>query len=64
MSRQQSQELSMMNKEQRQKIIMEAGIRVEVGADDGVAMKSDLGIPWNKMRHIRRFVHKKMAKRR
>ncbi|XP_031571713.1 uncharacterized protein LOC116305874 [Actinia tenebrosa] len=44
----------MLEKEKRQQLLRDAGIKLEVGADDGLAMKSDLGIPWNKLRSIRR----------
>lgn len=52
---QKRKELQGMGKEERQKILREAGVHAEITPEDGIAMKTDLGIPWNKIRHIRRF---------
>ena len=49
--KQQETEIKMMGKEQRQKILREAGITLEVTAEDGIAMKTELGVTWNKIRH-------------
>lgn len=47
-------ELRRLGREERQSIIREAGLRLEIPPGEGLAMKSELGIPWNKLRHIRR----------
>ena len=51
--------MQMIKREERQKILRDAGITLDVSAEDGVAMKTALGIPWNKIRHIRRFAMSK-----
>ena len=43
---------SEVNRASRQSLLQEAGIRVSEA--EGLALKSSLAIPWNKLRHIRR----------
>ena len=49
-------ELRHLAKQERQEILKCSGLTLEVPPGEGLAMKSDLGIPWNKLRHLRRFV--------
>ena len=46
-------ELKQKSKEERQKLI-ESINSIEIDADCSLAMKADLGIPWNKLRDMRR----------
>lgn len=46
-------ELRLVSKAERQKL-MESINSVEVDADCSLAMKADLGIPWKKLRDMRR----------
>lgn len=52
--RQLADELSVNSKEERGNILKQAGIVPEVPAEEGLAMKAELGLPWNKLRYIRR----------
>lgn len=52
---QQLVELRRLGSDERQMIIREAGLTIEVKPEQGLAMKTELGIPWNKIRHLRRY---------
>lgn len=52
---QQLVELKRFGSDERQMIIREAGLTIEVKPEQGLAMKTELGIPWNKIRHLRRY---------
>ena len=47
-------EIRRMGQDERSTIVKEAGLSVEISSEQGVAMKTDLGLPWNKIRHLRR----------
>ena len=47
-------ELCHIEKAERQAIMREAWFKLEVPEGEGLAMKTSLGIPWNKLRHLRR----------
>lgn len=51
-------ELQCTNREERETILREAGIlsSEDVPEEECLAMKASLAIPWNKLRHIRRYV--------
>ncbi|KAK3700155.1 hypothetical protein QZH41_009868 [Actinostola sp. cb2023] len=51
---QQVAEFRRLGREERQQFVQEAGLSIEIPPEEGLAMKSELGIPWNKIRHIRR----------
>ena len=51
-----AEELRRLAKQERQEIIKCAGLKLRVPPGEGLAMKSTLGIPCNKLRHLRRFV--------
>lgn len=47
-------ELRTLSKAEREEILTKAGLSLEIPAEQGLAMKADLGLPWNKLREIRR----------
>ena len=47
------QELNYLDEAERQQLLQEAGI-VTVNAGQALAMKAGLGIPWRKLRYLRR----------
>ena len=53
-SPQQLAEVRVLSSDERQKLLTDAGFSIEIAATKGLAMKADLGIPWNKLRVIRR----------
>lgn len=50
-------ELQRTNREERETVLREAGIlgSGDVPTEECLAMKASLAIPWNKLRHIRRY---------
>ncbi len=52
-----SSELKMLPKEEREKIMKQANFTITIPADEGLAMKADLCLPWRKLRMMRRFIH-------
>lgn len=51
---QMSNELRQLPKEERAVIMKEAKFTIDVPPEQGLAMKTDLNIPWNKLRAMRR----------
>ena len=47
-------EVSRLGKEEKKKLLMDAGITVQISPEEGIAMKASLGIPWSKIRILRR----------
>ena len=47
-------EVRALSAEERQDLLKSAGITIDIPPDQGLAMKADLAIPWNKLRIIRR----------
>lgn len=47
-------EIRHLTKEERQRLLVDAGFTLDIPPGQGLAMKADLGIPWNKLRTIRR----------
>lgn len=47
-------ELKIIPKEERIALMKEANFTVTIPPDQGLAMKADLNIPWNKLRTMRR----------
>ena len=45
-----------MMREDREAILCEAALPVKIPTDHGLALKSDLQLPWNKMR-VRRYIY-------
>ena len=52
-------EVRAMPKEERQKLLSEAGVGVEMNATQALAIKADLAIPWYRIRVLRRCVSSK-----
>ena len=46
------QELRSLTREQRGKLLLDAGLTIDIPQEQGLAMKADLAIPWNKLRVI------------
>ncbi len=47
-------EVKCLGKEERQKLLMDAGFTVDIPPEHGLAMKVDLGMTWFKVRELRR----------
>ena len=48
------EEMKHLNKQERQQLLLDAGFTLDISPEQGLAMKADLGIPWNKLRVLRR----------
>ena len=42
-------EVAALSREQRQRLLTSEDFRVEISAEDSLAMKADLVLPWNKI---------------
>ena len=49
-------EVKMLSSEERQDLLKSVGITIDIPPEQGLAMKADLAIPWNKLRIIRRYI--------
>ena len=49
-------ELLALDKSDRNKLLREVGMTIDIPPEQGLAMKADLAIPWNKLRVIRRCI--------
>lgn len=49
-------EIKLLSTEDREKLLDDIGIHSETSAEQGLALKADLSIPWNKLRVMRRSV--------
>lgn len=47
-------EMHALTKEEREKVLKEAQLPIEIPPDHALAIKADLGLPWSKMRRISR----------
>ena len=47
-------EVRALTREERCKLLQEAGFSTDIPAEHGLAMKADIGLPWAKLRVIRR----------
>ncbi len=47
-------EVKCLGKEERQKLLADAGFTVDIPAEHGLAMKVDLGMTWYNVRELRR----------
>ena len=43
-----------LKRDERQKLLVEAGIKAEIGASQSLAIKADLAIPWYQLRVLRK----------
>ncbi len=48
------EEIRHLNKNERQELLHDAGFTLNIAPEQGLAMKADLGLPWNKLRIVRR----------
>ena len=48
-------EVTSLSKQARQKLLAEAGVGTEIDATQALAIKSDLSIPWYRIRILRRL---------
>jgi hypothetical protein len=48
------EEIRHLGKEERQSLLFSGGFTVDIPPEQGLAVKADLAIPWNKLRIIRR----------
>ena len=48
------EEIKSLNKDAKAKLLKDAGIINEIGAQQVLAIKAELAIPWNKIRDLRR----------
>ena len=48
------EEIRVLGREEKNKILTEAGISLDIDANTSLAMKATLGIPWNQLRILRR----------
>ena len=51
-----SEEVKHLDKRAKNKLLREAGIKMDIVPEHGLAMKADLSIPWRKLRIIRRLL--------
>ena len=51
------EELRSLDKEERSKLLHDAGMTINIPPEQGLAMKADLALPWNKLRVIRRLTN-------
>ena len=51
-----SEEVKHLDKITKNKLLREAGIKMNMLPEKGLAMKADLSIPWRKLRIIRRLL--------
>ena len=47
-------ELDYLDEAEKQKLLQQAGIVCNIGPQDALAIKADLGVPWAKLRYLRR----------
>ena len=48
-------EIKALSKAEREKLLFEVKLPIIIPTDQALAMKADLGIPWNKLRILRRY---------
>lgn len=51
-----SDELKMVPKDERKSLMKEVKFDVHIPAEQGLAMKADLCLPWKKLRVMRRYI--------
>ena len=50
-------EMKILPKDERDKLTKDANFSVYVPPEQGLAMKADMSLPWNKLRMMRRYNH-------
>ena len=48
------EEIRVLGRGEKNKVLTEAGISLDIDTNTGLAMKATLGIPWNQLRTLRR----------
>ena len=48
-------EVHKLKRENRQQLLFEAGMTVDIPPEAGVAMKANMALPWTSLRMIRRY---------
>lgn len=49
-------EIKFLTKEEREGLLLDARLPIVIPTDHALSMKADLGIPWNKLRILRRLL--------
>ncbi|KAL5516722.1 hypothetical protein EMCRGX_G002128 [Ephydatia muelleri] len=49
-------ELDYLDEAEKQNLLQQAGIVCKIGPQDALAIKADLGVPWAKLRYLRRWL--------
>lgn len=49
--------MKVLTREERQELLKSAGITINFPPEQGLAMKADFAIPWNKLRIIWRYIY-------
>ena len=52
------EEIRSLSKNEKNSLLKNAGITLDISPEQGLAIKADLTLPWNKIRMIRRLVLK------
>ena len=52
------EEIRSLSKNEKNSLLKDAGITLDISPEQGLAIKADLTLPWNKIRMIRRLVLK------
>ncbi len=50
-------EMKSLSKKERNDLMKEANFQITIPPEQGLAMKADLCLPWNKLRVMRRYKH-------
>lgn len=54
---QMGKEVKMLPKDERAALMKEANFTISIPPEQGLALKADLNIPWNKLRVMRRYMY-------
>lgn len=47
-------EVRQLSKEEREKILKDEGFKMSIPPEQGLAMRADVGLPWNTLRKLKR----------
>ena len=48
-------ELKSLDRKEKERLLKSAGITKGMTPEQGLALKADMGLPWNKLRRLRRY---------
>lgn len=54
-------EIKALTKDEREAVLQEAQLPIQIPPNHALAMKADLALPWSKMRVISRYIHTYMG---